>query len=531
MIQDFVQCLTRVLGRGMVVGALALAMGLSGASALADDFLDRVNQPWSAIPNARRSELVILPLLAKADRPPAGIATIERSRLIQSGMQGWSEAEAWATAKPQTDLIRVLAEISKEMSFTKSHAFAQPYGEAGIPPAIIAAELYTALGDPPTLAAAQHQYLTAFDTLAVLVNVEATRLAAAGQVNESIDLLTNLLVFARQICDRTFFAEAKWGLSSLALTHERIRDIAYRDMVSDRKLDAARLLPQIQRLLEGKDRVLDLDRMPFPHGNQAAVDQIISRVYIPRAGVREDIFPSTMARLGSTDRPLRLFGEAARWRDAAANQANWFDAETKARGVFADWESRWRLEWFNNRSNQPTEWSRTDLAKFATISQATPMMDDLRGLRQAARLESAATRQTLALIGLTRTSGSLPRAISAVRPRWLSVVETDPFNANLSAGNAPPLRYFVPMRDTPRAEREDAKPFEMSVIPYEGGTAIGVRLIDDVFVLYSLGSDANDDFARRIQNGTVGVRGADYLLFPPVLSLYRQNLIDRGDLK
>jgi hypothetical protein len=87
------------------------------------------------------------------------------------------------------------------------------------------------------------------------------------------------------------------------------------------------------------------------------------------------------------------------------------------------------------------------------------------------------------------------------------------------------------MRDTPKAEREEAKPFEMSVIPFEGGAAIGVRLTDDVFVLYSLGSDANDDFARRIQNGTVGVRGADYLLFPPVLSLYRQNLIDRGDLK
>lgn len=531
MIQDSVQCLTRVLGRVMVVGALALAMGLSATTALADDFLNRVNQPWAAIPDVRRSELLILPLLSKLDRPPAGVATVERARLMQSGMQGWSEAEAWATAKPQADLIRALADISKEMSFTKAHAFAQPYGEAGIPPAIIAAELYTALGDPPTLAAAQHKYLPAFDTLAVLVNIEATRLAAAGQVNDSIDLLTNFLVFVRQICDRSFFAEAKWGLSNLALTHERVRDIAYRDMRGERKLDTTRLLAQIQRLLEGKDRVLDLDRMPFPPGNQAAVEQIIARVYTPRAGVREDIFPSTMARLGSTDRPLRLFGEAARWKDAASNQANWFDAETKARGIFADWESRWRLEWFNNRSNQPTEWSRTDLAKFATISQATPMMDELRILRQTARVESAATRQTLALIGLTRTTGSLPRNISAVRPRWLSVIETDPFNANLAAGNAPPLRYFVPMRDTPKAEREEAKPFEMSVIPFEGGAAIGVRLTDDVFVLYSLGSDANDDFARRIQNGTVGVRGADYLLFPPVLSLYRQNLIDRGDLK
>jgi hypothetical protein len=531
MIQDSVQCLTRVLGRGLVFGAIAAAMSLGVSRALADDFLDRINQPWQAIPENRRTEVVLLPLLAKMDRPPAGIATVDRARLIQAGMQGWSEAAAWATAKPQADLIKVLGDISKEMSFTKSHAYAQPYGEAGIPPAIIAAELYTMLGDPPTLAAAQHKYLPAFDTLAVLVNIEATRLAAEGRVNDSIDLLTNFLVFARQLCDRSFFAEAKWGLSNLALTHERIRDIAYRDMMGERKLDMTRLLTQIGRLLEGKDRVLDLDRMPFPHGNQAAVEQIIARVYTPRAGVKEDIFPSTMARLGSTDRPLRLFGEAARWKDAASSQANWFDAESKARGIFADWESRWRLEWFNNRSNQPTEWARTDLAKFATISQATPMMDDLRGLRQAARVEATGTRQTLALIGMTRTAGSLPRTISAVRPRWLTAIEADPFNPNLAAGNIPPLRYFVPMRDTPKGEREEARPFEMSVIPYEGGTAIGVRLKDDVFVLYSLGSDANDDFARRIQNGTVGVRGADYLLFPPVLSLYRQNLIDRGDLK
>jgi hypothetical protein len=69
------------------------------------------------------------------------------------------------------------------------------------------------------------------------------------------------------------------------------------------------------------------------------------------------------------------------------------------------------------------------------------------------------------------------------------------------------------------------------VIPYEGATAIGVRLKDDIFALYSLGSDANDDFTRRVQNTAVVLRGADYLLFPPVLSLHRQNLIDRGDLK
>jgi hypothetical protein len=514
--------------RGLVVGLVCVVAALP---ARADDYVDRVNAHWKTIPEARRSDLVLLPLLSKMQAPPAGVAVLERARLIEPGMQGWSEAQAWATAAPQAEVLKALGEVTKEMNFTKAFAFAQPYGESDIPPAMIGAEMYTPLGDPPTLAAAQHKYLPAMDRMVLLVNIEASRLAGEGQISQSIDVLTNLACFTRQMCDRSFFAEVKWGLENFSLTQERIRDIAYRDMMGGRKLDTNRLLPQIQRLLEGADRVLDIDRIAFPKANHAAVDQIIARVYVPRGDVRSEVFAPTMARLGSTDRPLRLFGEAARWQNAASAQANWFDAEAKARGIFTDWESRWRLEWFNSRAGQPTEWSRTDFSKFASIRQATPNMDELRPLRQVARTEAVGTRHTLALIGMTRTAGTLPRNISAVRPRWLTQIEADPFNSNLGAGNIPPLRYFVPMRDTPKGERDEPKPFEISVIPYEGATAIGVRLKDDIFALYSLGSDANDDFTRRVQNTAVVVRGADYLLFPPVLSLHRQNLIDRGDLK
>ena len=59
-------------------------------------------------------------------------------------------------------------------------AFGQLYGVEGVDIEMIAAGLYTDLGDPPTLAGARIGYMPMLDRLAILVNVEATRLAAEG---------------------------------------------------------------------------------------------------------------------------------------------------------------------------------------------------------------------------------------------------------------------------------------------------------------------------------------------------------------
>jgi len=94
----------------------------------------------------------------------------------------------------------------------------------------------------------------------------------------------------------------------------------------------------------------------------------------------------------------------------------------------------------------------------------------------------------------------------------------------------PPLQFMVPMRDQDRRPNENPTPLEMEVVTQQGQN-FAVRLRDDTFLLYSFGSDNGRNFARRIQNTASIVQGADYLIFPPIKSLYRQHLIDVGELR
>ena len=55
-------------------------------------------------------------------------------------------------------------------------------------------------------------------------------------------------------------------------------------------------------------------------------------------------------------------------------------------------------------------------------------------------------------------------------------------------------------------------------------------LNDKVFVIYSVGPDGVSDKAALATQTRTGVKG-DYLLFPPILSLYRQRLLEKGELK
>jgi len=386
------------------------------------------------------------------------------------------------------------------------------------------------------VAAAQHHYLPSLDRLVCLVNVEATRLAAEGKPSEAIDVLTNLVFFGRQMCDRAFFEEAEWGLKTIAHSQERIRDVAYIDMrgtalpPGPQKLDLNRLLDQIKRLAEDGG-YLDLNRMLMPPADRVAVEQIVARVYTPRAGVKEQVFATTMSRLGSTDHPLRLFSESGKWGAAANAQANWFEATEKAAAVFDDWNARWMAGWYDRRQALVSEWSKLDADRFAAIAQSTPVASSLRELRQLAQVEGVGTRASLAVVGMYYVSKSFPVQLSAVRPRWMTTLEVDPYNPPGGTGARPPLEYFVPMRDTAKDDRGQPMPYPMQVVTTDPQRPLSLRMTSDTFVLYSRGSDNAKDFAKKNQNTSVVVQNADYLIWPPVLSLHRQRLVDLDQLK
>jgi hypothetical protein len=248
--------------------------------------------------------------------------------------------------------------------------------------------------------------------------------------------------------------------------------------------------------------------------------------------VDERVFAPTMARLGSADRPLRLFAEASRWRSAASAQVDAPTAQQYLTGLFADWTARWQADWFDRRQSIKSEYEQLPRQSAAALTQSVPDFADVIQMRQIVRTELVGTRASLALIGHSYTFGSMATQLSAVRPLWLRSMEVDPFNPDRVNGPNAWVKYLVPMRDTPKNERGEPVPYEIAVVTSDPANPLTRRLTDDTFMVLSMGSNGKFEYGKLIQNTAKTLdRPADYLIFPPVLSLHRQVLIDGQIIK
>ncbi len=526
-IADAVDGMRRATATAALMIAAAATM-TAATPAAADDFTDQANRPYAQIQGGQRSDTALLPVLAKLEPAPKAVETISQAMLLPANAAGWEEAAAWAQGKPQQEALQTLATITKERDWKKAKAFGQPYGIDGVPLEMIQAGLFTDLGDPPTLAAAKIQFLPSLDRLAILVHVEATRMAAAGKPNDAIDLLMNLMCLGRQMADRQLFPEVKWGLTQMKACAERIRDVAYVDSKGASATDASRLREQIKLLDDKSNAYLDVGRIAFPAGDRAAASQLVARMYRADGSVDEQVFATTMSRLGSTKRPLRLFSESGKWRTVAGGQADGAQAKQQVDALFNDWASRWTTPWFDKRMANVREYDRFERGQHAAAAAVVPDMSELQNLRHLVRVELAGTRTALGVFGYGKTIGKFPPQLTAIRPAWVPEIDVDPFNPTGAEGKRPGYEFFVPVRDAALVGAGGGA-YEVEIVA--GGTPFQVRLNDDTFVLYSVGSDNARNNAKRVQNTTDVVQGADYLIWPPAVSLVRQNLVDRGDLK
>ncbi|HYE63223.1 MAG TPA: hypothetical protein VD997_14605 [Phycisphaerales bacterium] len=514
------------------MGVLDLAPGVSFAqrAEAQEDFVSRVNNEYRPISATRRSDTILLPLLAKMDKAPAGVNTPDKAALMPANSPEFAAAAEWAQAPAQKAVLEALHKVASEADWKQAYAFGQPYGADGVSPEIIRTGLYTELGDPPLLAAAKHMYLPALDAMAALANVEATRLTAEGKAADAVTLMIDLAYFGRQMADRQFFAEVAWGLGLIAHAMERARDIAYTDLRGQQKYEVTQVPDQIKRLTESEQGYMNLERIKYPVANRVAAEQLNARLYGERGAINENVFAATMSRLGASDFPLRLFSVAAQYQSAAKAQLNGFDAADSVRSVHNDFQRRWTTHYFDRLRDIKSDYEKLDRARVAVVETTTPNMAQLIEMRQKAKVEAAGTRMSLALVAFAEHNKNLPPTLASVRPRWIDRLEIDYYDAAVGRGGTPFFSYFIPM-PKPKDPRDVAKPHEMQVYTSRGETNFKVNLQNDVWVLFSIGTDQRSNGARRIQNTTDVVQGADYLMWPPVLSLYRQHLIDRGDLK
>ena len=512
-----------------VFAAIVFVVGIGVSQpAAGQDYISKVNGMYADIPADRRSDSILIPALKELEPVPGAVRELEKARLLVPGMQAWNEAAAWIGKPAQKAAIAALKKATEPVKTGTPMAWGQAYGVAAVTPDLVKAGLYTELGDPPLLSAAQFLYLPKLEALAVLVNIEATRLQSESKTNDALELMERLLALGRQIADRQFYKESRWGLRTMISSLERMRDIAYVDFRGKQELTADQIRSAIQRLDGTAD--LRIDRILLPQADLIGADQAVASVMVPRAGVNERTFPTTMALLTSAERPLRLFSEAASWKGAGSGHADWAATTEEVKKLGDDYRKRWPLEWFHTLNSFPFERSKMDPNQFAVLAETVPDMSELFNLRQGVRVEIVGTRQALGIVGFFYARKQFPPKLSSIAPEWMPRLDVDPFNPNLSNNAKPPLEYFVPIRDTHFDKSKDPVPHEMKIVTGEG-VNFAVKLRDDTCVIYSVGSDNKPNFADRVQNTVEKVPDVDYLIWPSVLSLYRQYQKEIGELK
>lgn len=523
------------------LGAVLLGAAVAGLAPTASGqtAIERANALYADIVPDRRSDLVLLPAIAAMDPVPTVAERPEEAALLFSGSEGWSAAESWATGPAQVAALEALVTVTRERDFLKGMAFGLPYGATDVPPELISARMYVELGDPPLLADARLLYLSRLTPLLSLVHVEATRRAAAGEPLEAVDILLRLAQFGRQMADRELLDEATWGYTAAIDALRRCRDVLYQDFQGRRQADPGELL-EVVKTLEADKGFLAMNRLLFPRANEIAAEQLLSQVYVEKRGPDESRFVPTMTRITSGGRPLRRFAATSEWAALVGVQEDWFDAQDALKHVSDDWRKRWDLPRFDPVHALPFEAERIDREKLSAVVVGLRLKreaskDDLGsrlwGLRTLLELERAGTRVAMSVVGQYNETGIFPKVLNALRPRWVEDIEPDALNSDREFGRVPALEYFVPIRDAyvKDRRRDEPKPHEMEVFP-DDGTNFVVELRDDQFVLYSVGGNRTNDFARRVSQNERAEVG-DYLIWPPLLSLDREHLRQTGGLR
>lgn len=511
--------------------------------AMGQDFIDRANALYADIRPEMRSDLVILPVLGKMAEPPRGVETVEKAALQPASESPiWREALAWAQAQAQRDALVALARVTEETDYRFAMAFGLPYGvealvggsDAGIE--IVSADMYVDLdvGGTPLLAGADFRYFEGIRRLMCLVQVEATRLASEDDPRGALELLARGLFFSRQIADRQFAEEMTLGVRLMLAHLNRIRDVVYRDLRGERHLADEQdfLVEFIDRIAEtnraGEPGYLGVERLRFPVGNAMAAEQLARHV-LTDTGANESTFVRTMSSLTSGNHPLMLFSQTPRWESASEDfQLPLGAALRVVTRIQSDFESRWNLRdphdaimtqrFFIDTFQGPNGEGSGDPI-VATMVPLRPLL----GLWQQVRLEAIGTRHALALAGYEYAFNQIAPTASSIRPRWIVDIEPDPLNSEYLRSN-PSLQYVVPGRQTPRETHT------VNIV-LEGESNFSKRFRGDEFLLFSVGGDSQSNVAVEVQNTPENVPGADYLIWPPILSLLRENLQANGQLR
>ena len=506
------------------MGAMAVPSALAQ-----DDSLEQLNKRPREVREDRRSDKILIPLLAKMTPPPAEVeADLEAGPawiLIDPTVTArWAKMKAWAEAAPQQAAIKGLGEATKP--FDRSDpgmGWGLSYGATSEAMDAVRVDLHVDLGsEEPTISEADPKYLVRVKWLEKLAHVEATRLLADGKPGDAVNTLINLAFLGRVLADRELSMEVREGSRILVTALGRVRDVAYQDFRGERKLDITVLRALVQRF---SDEQFKIARIRFPMGDLYAIQQLISRAY--GNGGRPDgaKLGPMLARIATREHPLKIFNESARWSEAAKSMGDRKSTEDVLGYVYGDWTTRWTIDAFDPRMRETFEYEKFSKVRYPLIS-LLPDLTEFFYIRQVIQTEIVGTRAALGLLGYFYQQRAFPRVITSARPDWITNKEADPFNPDdRELDGVPTLKYMRPITDD-----DQKRPHAMTVVTGSGYN-FRLNLDDSVWMVWSVGSNNTNDYARFVQNTSKRVSKADYIIWPPLESLTRQHLKDIDALK
>jgi hypothetical protein len=506
-------------------GVIAVA-ALFATPARADEYVDRANQLIGKIPDSRRSDLVVLPAIAKMDKPPEAISEKLGAVLLDASSPGWPSYAEWVNKPAQRATLEALAEVTGNNAYSTRMVFALPYGVEGVPPEFVEQDMYVELGDPPTLAAAKFAYLERLDTLWDCVAVEANRLLADGKPADALKVLKNALFFFRQIADRPSSHEKVYAMTKMLLVIETALDVVYRDSRSaSPKLTPDELRDAIKG--DAERDLLSIERIGFADYDRIAGEQLASKLFLPNGKINPATFAPTMSRVASGDRPLRLFSEAGYWERQAARHKGGVETKKAMADVANDFAKRWSLDQFDPYLSRPSDYETLGHAGgMSTVVPVYAQTSLLLPLRQRLRAEISGARMAMGVQAFVLKNKSLPPDFSAIRPAFVSDIETDPYLSGKKR-----MSYFVPIRDENQSGTDAGNPHEVRVFQMPEYPNFSSKLGRDQFVIYSAGPDQSLDWAHDATQANPEYKAGDFLLWPPRISLLRQYLTEQGLLK
>jgi len=504
----------------IAVGAIFAAASTTFGS---DEFIQRANKLYSSIKPELAADRLLFPLLAKMEAPPAALVDAKRAALLAPPMADWAAVQTWVDGAPQREVIAAVKKITDEEQWKKSFAISMPYGAdaaAEIDPNLVIQKMYIELGEPSMLAQAEFLYVKRFEWLELLMQTEATRLVEVGKPAEAMDQLVRLCWVARMVCDREFLEEKTWGMNALTLGLMRIRDIAYLDSRKETHLLTAEQVRDIIKRLKRSGGMLGLDRLTSPQGNLIAAEQLVAQVMVPGAGPDPERWSRFLSRIISQTRPIRMFSEQAKWDALKSLHADTTMTTQRVKAVFADFDVRWKLDPFDPRLKSPSDYAKLDRARFALVDSMVADLDSLLPRRTVLNVEASGTRMGLAAYAFMLAQRNIPPTLAATRPSIIPEVDLD--------STDPAKRKFIHYSPSPTGQD-----FTVTVFPELLGVRtpqFEVTIPGDQFFISAAGPDGLLNNNSRFTQTMADERG-DYLLWPPVLSLVRQNLTERGGLK